>query len=536
MPLDATDLEIQLSRDATTGANKLAHGRWGLSHKQIMVAFGVSAIKSSRFTEALSAMSLEYPSLDFAEAVNLVKQAAVERAGSSDACEPKDVKKATTMASSAHKLSANATLELIPACEVDSTLWKGDNDNQYQARNNHNHSGVSPSTSGIPKQAMRASLISSLSTPASTSVSVPGGTDDSSLSYDTSSSSSFTDPANKSRNCTADPHVQPELTMEKKALSTPLPQAQQSATAPLTPISNGPKRPMRDEGEGQPPHKLPRLEADLTTPEYISSSPPSVCPERVSQSLQSWLQPGRRLNDDVLFAVLDCFVVKPFTARHITAPENGDWAAWAETHNLKVPIHADRLLAVIFEPVEKHWILLHVDFGARISSLYDSLPSRRTHHETIPMSKAIVAATGVVWTEDWKVFCPQEVSVDGCFFLCSVHQADPIYIANNAKQRHRLWRIRSDQCIGSRSWPSCQTSLRGVVVARHLLDSPVANARVHRPKNNLASSTRLCDKCQPSSSSSSHLHFATSEAPSQPRGLHHQALGLPKPSSLSTSA
>jgi hypothetical protein len=283
-----------LSRDATTGANKLAHGRWGLSHKQIMVAFGVSAIKSSRFTEALSAMSLEYPSLDFAEAVNLVKQAAVERAGSSDTCEPKDVKKATTMASSAHKLSANATLELIPACEVDSTLWKGDNDNQYQARNNHNHSGVSPSTSGIPKQAMRASLISSLSTPASTSVSVPGGTDDSSLSYDTSSSSSFTDPANKSRNCTADPHVQPELTMEKKALSTPLPQAQQSATAPLTPISNGPKRPMRDEGEGQPPHKLPRLEADLTTPEYISSSPPSVCPERVPQSLQSWAKAQRR--------------------------------------------------------------------------------------------------------------------------------------------------------------------------------------------------------------------------------------------------
>lgn len=232
------------------------------------------------------------------------------------------------MASSAHKLSTDATPEVSPSYEVDSALRNGDNDNQYQARNNHNHSGVSPSTLGISERAMRASLIPLLSTPASTSVFISGGTDNSSPSYDTPSLSTFTDPTNKSRNCTAAPRVQPKLTMETKVLSRPFLQSQQYATAPLTPISNGLKRLIGDEGEGQPPDKLPKIEANLTTPEYISSSPPSVSPERISESLHSWLQPGRRLNDDVLFAVLDCFIIKPFAARHITAPEDFDRAAW----------------------------------------------------------------------------------------------------------------------------------------------------------------------------------------------------------------
>ncbi|KAG9683761.1 hypothetical protein KCU95_g13445, partial [Aureobasidium melanogenum] len=413
--LDAADIKIRLSRDATTGANKLANGRWRLSRIQILEAFGASALRSSRFTEALSDMSLEYSSLGFADAVNLVKQAAVERAGSTNACEPKDVKRVIAMASSTHKLLANATTELTPSHEVDLVLRDGDDDNHCQACDNHNHSAVSPSTSGTPKHDMRASLVSLFSTPYSTSVYVSGDTDGSCPPHDIPSLSTSTDTTNKSRNCTAATHVQPDTTMAKKALSTPLPQAQQPATTLLTPISNGPKRFMRDEAEGQRPNKLPRLEVDPITPEYISSSPPSAPPERVLESFQSWLQPGRRLNDDVLFAVLDCFVVKPFAARHITAPENGDWAAWAETHKVKVPTHADQLLAVIFEPVKEHWILLHVDFGTRTSTLYDSLFSRRTHHETIPMAKAIVAATGAVWAEDWNASSPQEVGIDGCF-------------------------------------------------------------------------------------------------------------------------
>jgi hypothetical protein len=441
--LDVADLEIRLSRDATTSADNLAHGRWRLRRTQIQEAFGDSALRSSRFTESLSDMSVDHPSLDFANAVKLVKQASMERTGSANTCEPKDVKTASAMASSTHKLSTDATPEVSPSYKVDSALQNGDNDNQYQARNNHNHSGVSPSTLGISERAIRASLVPLLSAPAPNSLFISGGTDNSSPSYDTPSLSTFTDPTNKSRNCTAAPRVQPKLTMETKVLSRPFLQPQQSATAPLTPISNGLKRHIGDEGEGQPTDKLPKIEANLTTPEYISSSPPSVSPERISESLQSWLQPGRRLNDDVLFAVLDCFIIQSFTARHITAPKDGDWAAWAETRKVKVSNHADQLLAVIFDPVEKHWILLHVDFEARISTLYDSLPSRRTHDETIPMSKAIVAATGVIWTEDWAVFCPREVSVDDCFLLCSVHQADQIYIAINAKQRHRFWRIRS---------------------------------------------------------------------------------------------
>lgn len=116
----------------------------------------------------------------------------------------------------------------------------------------------------------------------------------------------------------------PPMMMETRALFMPLPQLRRSNMAPLTPISNSPKQLMHDDSKGQFASRLPRFEVELCTTEYIPPSPPSVAPQRNPESLQSWLQPRRRLNNDVLFAVLNCFVVKPFIARHMTAPEDED--------------------------------------------------------------------------------------------------------------------------------------------------------------------------------------------------------------------